>query len=173
MKLVEPKIKVYGAARIIRKLRRRLPLATKLAMDMGTDAAATWLLRKVKEKAPVLKDKEQLISKPWLKEGFLKESIVKEKIRVPRGAGYIVGCLAPYAPHVEYGVSHPGVATKLVWFVKEGRTIVRLGGISPHEIPAQPFFRPALLAFEKRFLAVMGRYWRRHIRPLLFGGASR
>jgi len=178
---LEPRIRVYGQSRVLRKLRKGLPLATELAGRGATREMAERLRRRVVESAPILKEREQIVTHRrarriedrMLRPGFLKDSFSIVHYPKPDGWAYMVASDCPWAAYVEYGargISVPPGRPVFFWSSLEGRYKVITTGIKSHNIPAQPYFRPAILWAEKEFYATVGRYWKKEIRKYLKGG---
>lgn len=170
---VEFQVDVKGVKEILNKI-RGMSMAFPVVREKACRKTASFIVRRARELAPTLKDKEQMMThigpgaEPLIS-GWLKNSILAEKT----GDGYMVGALANYAPYVEWGVDHPGVpAGTAVWFYSHeyGKPIVINTGIKPHRIAAQPFFRPAVAMAEKEHYANTSDEWIRELNRFLQGG---
>jgi len=125
-----------------------------------TDKTANEIVQKAKEFCP---RKGETSPTGYVATGRLRDSIKAER----RDSGTVViGSDVEYAPHVEFGVQHPGT-TKRVAFVKEGRLHVIPTGVKAHRIPYPPpraFMRQALMYAQKRFYREVGDIYTRYVR---------
>lgn len=145
--------------RVVIKL-GRLKTYTIATQRIVTDRTARAIVAKAKEYCPQAGETSPT---GYVATGKLRDSIKAER----SGSGtVIIGSDLDYAPHVEFGVKHPGT-DKMVAFVKEGKLRVIPTGVKPHRIPYPParaFMRQALMYGQKKFYKEVGTVYSRFLR---------